>query len=185
MRNFYLKKKDVKVFMGSQEFSGDLARKMMVEMVIWRCQKESLKEWREAARWGNEKEGNEKKGAGQRDKGELKKELSVVGLGGAWHVGNQKSDLTFFYFFYFLNWRDVTRGVQAKPWWIRQKLLAISFLPRPSVLVIPPKCRWLWGGVVGFEKDLSASQCRRFLLWMHSMADGFFETNDFISSERV
>ena len=34
MRNFYLKKKDVKVFMSSQEFFGDLARKMMVEMVI-------------------------------------------------------------------------------------------------------------------------------------------------------
>ena len=102
MRNFYLKEKDVKVFMGSQEFSRDLARKMMVEMVIWRCRQESLKEWREAARRGNEKEekeGNEKKGAGQRDKGELKKEWWVVGLGGAWHVGNQKSDLTFFFFF--------------------------------------------------------------------------------------
>ena len=35
MRNFYLKKKDVKVFMGSQEFSGDFAGKMMVEMLIW------------------------------------------------------------------------------------------------------------------------------------------------------
>ena len=34
MRNFYLKKKDVKVFMSSQEFFGDLAGKMMVEMVI-------------------------------------------------------------------------------------------------------------------------------------------------------
>ena len=76
MRNFYLKKKDVKVFMGSQKFSDYLAGKMMVEMVIWRCREESLKEWREAAKWGNEKEEkeiNEKKGADQRDKGELKK----------------------------------------------------------------------------------------------------------------
>ena len=76
MRIFYLKKKDVKVFMGSQIFFGDLAGKMMAEMVIWRCRQESLKEWREATRRGNEKEEkerNEKKGAGQRDKGEFKK----------------------------------------------------------------------------------------------------------------
>ena len=45
------------------------------------------------------KKENDKKGADQRDKGELKKEWWVVGLGGAWHVGNQKSDLTFFFFF--------------------------------------------------------------------------------------
>ena len=66
----------MKVFMGSQKFPGDLAGKMMVEMVIWRCRQESLKEWREAGRWGNEKEEKErngKKGAGQRDKGEFKK----------------------------------------------------------------------------------------------------------------
>ena len=31
---FLPQKKDVKVFMSSQEFSSDLARKMMVEMVI-------------------------------------------------------------------------------------------------------------------------------------------------------
>ena len=44
MRIFYLKKKDVKVFMGSQNFFGDLTGKMMAEMVIWRCRQESLKE---------------------------------------------------------------------------------------------------------------------------------------------
>ena len=82
MRIFYLKKKDVKVFMGSQNCFGDLAGKMMAEMVLWRCQQESLKEWREATRRGNEKEENErneKKGAGQSDKGEFKK--GVVGSG--------------------------------------------------------------------------------------------------------
>ena len=51
------------------------------------------------------KKENDKKGAGQRDKGELKKEWWVVGLGGAWHVGNQKPDLDFlfiFILFYFI-----------------------------------------------------------------------------------
>ena len=92
--------------MGSQKFFDDLVGKMMVEIVIWRCWQESLKEWREAARGGNEKEEkerNEKKGAGQRDKGELKKkEWWVVGLGRAWHVGNQNLTLTFFFFFFML-----------------------------------------------------------------------------------
>ena len=83
------------------------------------------------------------------------------------------------------------RGVQAKPCWIRQKLLYprklpfVSFLPRLGVLIVPPKSHRLWGRVVGFEKDSLASQCRRFLLWMHNMANEFFETDDFISCERV
>ena len=63
--------------------------------------------WRsgEAARRGNEKEEkerNEKKGAGQKHKGELKKKEWVVGLGRAWHVGNQNLTLTFFFFFLML-----------------------------------------------------------------------------------
>ena len=46
--------------MGSQKFSGDLAGKMMVEMVIWRCWQESLKEQRERST-ENEKEEKERK----------------------------------------------------------------------------------------------------------------------------
>ena len=60
--------------MSSQEFSSDLAEKLMVEMVIWSCRQESLKEWRECSTENEkeEKERTEKKGAGQRDKGEFK-----------------------------------------------------------------------------------------------------------------
>ena len=79
---------------------------MMAEMVIWRCWQESLKEWREAARRGNEKEEkerNEKKGAGQRDKGELKKmEWWVVGLGRAWHVWETKIWPWLFFLFFLM-----------------------------------------------------------------------------------
>ena len=85
----------MKGHIGSQEFSGDLTGKMMVEMVIWRCRQREFEGVKRSCQTGNEKEEkerNEKKGAGQRDKGELKKEWWVVGLGGAWHVGNQKSD---------------------------------------------------------------------------------------------
>ena len=74
MRIFYLKKKGCEGVYGFPIFFGDLAGKMMAEMVIWRCRQESLKEWREATRRGNEKEEkerNEKKGADQRDKGEF------------------------------------------------------------------------------------------------------------------
>ena len=46
--------------MGSQKFSGDLAEKMMVKMVIWRCWQESLKEQRERST-ENEKEEKERK----------------------------------------------------------------------------------------------------------------------------
>ena len=58
-----------------------------------------------------EKERNEKKGAGQKHKGELKKKEWVVGLGRAWHVGNQNMTLSFFIFLLFFNanW-DVTHG---------------------------------------------------------------------------
>ena len=41
----------------------------------------------------------------------MKKEWWVVGLGGAWHVGNQKSNLTPPAPFFFLNGRDVTQAV--------------------------------------------------------------------------
>ena len=43
MRNFFPQIKDVKVFMGSQQFFGNLIGKMTVEIVIWRCWQESLK----------------------------------------------------------------------------------------------------------------------------------------------
>ena len=78
------------------------------------------------------------------------------------------------------------RGVQAKPCWIRQELRYPCQFPTTSRRSsCPTKSRRLRGGVVGFEKDSSASQCRRFLLWMHSMVDEFFETDGFISCERV
>ena len=74
MRNFYLKKKDVKVFLGFQKFSDDLVRKMMVEMVMVVVLVGEFEGVMRSYQTGNEKkekERNEKKGAGQKDKGEL------------------------------------------------------------------------------------------------------------------
>ena len=78
---------------------------MMVEMVVVVPVGE-FKGVKRSCQMGNEKEEkerNEKKGAGQRDKEELKKkEWWVVGLGRAWHVGNQNLTFTFFFFFLML-----------------------------------------------------------------------------------
>ena len=57
MRNFFPQKKDVKVFMGSQQFFCNLIGKMTVEMVIWRCWQES----EEMCSTANEKEEKERK----------------------------------------------------------------------------------------------------------------------------
>ena len=72
------------------------------------------------------------------------------------------------------------RGVQAKPRWIRQELRYPCQFPTTSRRSSCPTKSCLRGGFVGFEKDSSASQCHRFLLWMHSIANGFFETDGFI-----
>ena len=55
-----------------------------------------------------------------------------------------------------------------------------QFPTAPGRFSRPTESCHLRGGVVAFEKDSLASQCHRFLLWMHSIANGFFETDGFI-----
>ena len=100
------------MFMSSQKFFGALAEKNNGGNGDMEVSAREFEGGKRSCRRGNEKEEkerNEKKGAGQRDKGELKKkEWWVVGLGRAWHVENQNLTLTFFFFFFFNADWDVT-----------------------------------------------------------------------------
>ena len=89
--------------MSSQKIFGTLAEKNNGgngDMEVSAREFEGVKRSCRRVNEREEKERNEKKGAGQRDKGELKKkEWWVVGLGRVWHVENQNLTLTFFFFF--------------------------------------------------------------------------------------